>query len=281
MLLTGDFDGLVIKNNIKTMRLTSFDDTSATLTVWWWYNRHELVEFCARKGRRGIENLALIPGSVWAAPIQNIGAYGVEVESVIKTVKWFDLTSGNIRALNHRECHFAYRDSVFKHELKDKFFITHVTFVFSKEPQPHLEYGALGELSSDASLMDIVEKICNIRASKLPSISEMWTAWSFFKNPIISEEQFMEIQQSFPDIKHRIVDGEEPRYKLAAGQLLELAWVKKGEKEWMVGTYENHCLVLVNHGEKSGAKIRDFAQSLQQRVKGMTGISLEVEVNII
>ncbi|USN56334.1 MAG: FAD-binding protein [Candidatus Peribacteria bacterium] len=150
LLLTQDFDGLVIHNSIDTMRIISLDGDTMKVMVGGGVIRHDFVMRAAERSRRGAENLALIPGTVGAAPVQNIGAYGVEVKDVITSVKGFDLTTRDIRALNPIECHFGYRDSVFKHELKDKFFITHVTFQLSKNPSPRLEYKGLEDLQSKA-----------------------------------------------------------------------------------------------------------------------------------
>jgi len=210
ILFTQDLDKLVIKNNITTMRLRHQDESSVRLTVGWGYNRHQWVMFTTERGRWGLENLALIPGTVGASPIQNIGAYGTEVKDTIHAVKWFDLTTGNIRSLNALECDFAYRDSVFKHELKDNFFITHVTFKLSKIPKPNLSYPQLKKYlqaqnikEKDLTPLHVTNAIIAIRNQKLPSINDIGTAGSFFKNPTVSQKIYDQLLTQFPTLKSR------------------------------------------------------------------------------
>jgi UDP-N-acetylmuramate dehydrogenase len=293
VLLTQDYDGLVIHNSIDTMRILDIDEEKVKIMVGGGKSRHELVMRAAERGRWGIENLALIPGSVWAAPVQNIGAYGVEVKDVITSVKWFDLQTGDLRALNPMECHFGYRDSVFKHELKDKFFITHVTFVLSKKPNPRLTYRWLEDLSSGATPLDIVQKIIAIRQSKLPDETKIGTAGSFFRNPIVALDVYDKLCEEYTDLVGREMEDKDLKgcgriwkddrpvmMKLSAAQLIELAGFPRGTKDWSVGSYEDHALVLVNEGG-TGAEVRDFAQRIMRGVKDMFGVELDPEVRVI
>lgn len=280
MLLTQNYDGLVIRNAIDTMRIISLDDEKVRVMVGGGVLWHDLVMWAAERGRWGIENLALIPGTVGAAPVQNIGAYGVEVADVIKSVKGFDLQAGGIRALNRIECHFWYRDSAFKQELKGKFFITHITFELTKDGSPQLAYGALSDLQtkSDLTPMDVASAVMAIRESKLPDWTELGTAGSFFRNPVITRETYEELQGEYEDLVWWEL---EDWYKLSAGQLIELAGFPRGTRVGDVGNYEKHALVLVNHGDGTGAEVWDFAQSIVTGVKEKFWVDLVPEVNVL
>lgn len=211
ILLTQDFNGLIIHNSIDTMRIISLDGDRMKVMVGGGVIWHDFVLRAAERGRRGVENLALIPGTVGAAPVQNIGAYGVEVCDVITSVKGFDLSTRDIRALNPIECHFGYRQSAFKEELKDKFFITHVTFQLCKNPSPRLEYKGLERLREDyegwwtITPLDVVNKIIEIRESKLPDRHQLGTAGSFFRNPVVNRERYEQLLGEYGDLVGREV----------------------------------------------------------------------------
>ena len=390
LLSSERFEGLVIMNNILGKEIIEQDDTSITIQVWAGENRNDFVRRSIEQGYSGIENLVSIPWSVGAAPIQNIWAYGVEAKSVITNVKaimippvkgvdtpkWNGEVSGGLESevskprlqsdlvkLSNSQCNFSYRSSIFKTELKDQTFITHVVFKLQKYNQdsyiPTISYGAIRDkLSEKSPLIQgewrsqrvcpgakgdlggfenldphlLATTIADIRASKLPDRTKIWTAWSFFKNPIVSQEIFDKLQSQFPNLKwfptnipfnkHRhpvypersvfsgernewmqwtnVVEGSpestnlkhniesevsKPRLqsdlvKLSAGQLIDLSWLK-GITKWKVGTYQNHALVLVNHGWGTGKELTALAKHIQDTVRDTFGIMIEPEVNYV
>jgi UDP-N-acetylmuramate dehydrogenase len=282
ILLTKDFDGLVIKVNIKGLESETTGDkvflTAGAGEIW----KH-VVNYSVDHGFAGVENLSLIPGSVGAAPIQNIGAYGVELKDVFHDCHAFEISTGMIRHFNKADCKFSYRDSVFKSTLKGKYIITSVTFELSLIPHLHMEYGAIREeLQSRGiehpTIKDISEVVSHIRVSKLPDPSTIGNAGSFFKNPVVTVDKFGQLQSAFPDIVHFSVD--DGTQKISAGWMIEkCGW--KGKVVGETGTWKNQALVIVNHGNATGSDIYDLSSSIISDVKKHFDITLEREVNVL
>jgi UDP-N-acetylmuramate dehydrogenase len=282
MLFTKDFEGLVIHMGIKGIR--SQEDADVVLVtagggeVW-----NDLVNYCVANNFAGMENLSLIPGSVGASPIQNIGAYGVELMDIFHSCRAFELETGLFREFQKQECNFSYRDSIFKNELKNKYVITEVTYKLSKTFVPKLSYGAIiQELKErgilNPSIKNVSDVVSSIRVSKLPDPATIGNAGSFFKNPVITFSKFRHIQSAFPDIIHYVVDNE--YVKLAAGWLIEqCGW--KGKTVGHTGTWKNQALVLVNHGNATGEEILNLSADIIKSVHIKFGVMLEREVNII
>lgn len=282
ILFTKDFEGLVIKMNINYLKHEQKGDhvlvTAGAGIVW-----NDLVNYAVNHGFAGAENLSLIPGSVGASPIQNIGAYGVELKDILQSCQAYEIETGKILEFSNADCRFAYRDSIFKNELKGKVIITEVTFKLSLTANLNTSYGAISrELENrgvkNPTIKDISTVVSEIRVSKLPDPSTIGNAGSFFKNPIIPVEKFRHIQSTFPDIVHFSAgNGFE---KIAAGWLIEkIGW--KGKKVGEAGTWKNQALVLVNHGNASGTDIYQLSSQIISDVKEHFGIELEREVNII
>lgn len=289
ILITQNIQGLVIHNNIKGKKITYEDDECVIMKIGSGENRHTLVVETSEKNRRWIENLALIPWTVGAAPVQNIGAYGVEIQDSVLSVEGIDIQTGEKVTYTKQQCKFGYRDSIFKNKLGNKFFITHVTIQLSKKPNPQISYEKITELLHEngktretVTAKDIRETVIAIRKTKLPDIATIGTAWSFFKNPVVDVDIYKKLKEKFP----QIIAHEHPeknknkKWKLSAWQLLDICNCK-GKRDGDIWTYENHALVLVNYGNATGSEIRKFAQKLQKIVKDSTGIQLEPEVNII
>jgi len=297
MLLTQDrFAGLVIHNHILGKEILHEDDTSVVVRVGAGEIWHDFVLWTVQQWWGGIENLALIPGSVWAAPMQNIGAYGVEVKDVVEFVEYIDLSDGSKHILDTDSCQFGYRDSIFKRDLKDKVFITHVVFRLHKIPdsrlqtieQPYqfnLDYKDIQQeiVARDLdreqiSVADVADMVTVIRRRKLPDWTQIGTAGSFFKNPMVDVATWQRLSVSMSDLQgYPLADG---RVKLSAGQLIELAGLK-GIEKWPVGTYKNHALVLVHHGWWKGSDIVALAKEIQDAVYAKFGVWLEPEVNYV
>lgn len=282
ILFTRDFEGLVVKISIPGIE-ASVDgvnvDVAAGAGVVW----NDLVVYCVRNGYAGLENLSLIPGTVGASPIQNIGAYGVELKDVFKSCTAFHIASGAIRHFQFDDCKFGYRDSIFKNELRTQYIITSVTFKLSTVSEVNTQYGAIQqELSmrniSTPSISEVSDVVSQIRVGKLPDPSTIGNAGSFFKNPVIRKEQFSEIVSRFPEIVYYPVG--EDFIKVAAGWLIEQCGYK-GKIKGNTGTWKNQALVLVNHGGATGAEVYDFSERIIAQVHDRFGIKLEREVNIL
>ncbi len=283
LLFAGNFDGLVLKNEIGGIYFTegAADEVqvSAGGGVLW----NDLVSFCVERGFGGIENLSLIPGTVGAAPVQNIGAYGVELKDVFHSCKAFDTLEGRFSTFSKEDCRFAYRDSVFKSEMKGRYFITEVSLSLKKDSKVNLSYGAIrGELNlrgiSEPSIKDVSETVSRIRTSKLPDPSQYGNAGSFFKNPIIDVKKLDAILSDFLDIVYYPYQPD--LVKVAAGWLIEKAGLK-GVREGFVGTWPQQALVLVNFGNATGIEVYEFSEMVINRVEDLFGIRLEREVNLI
>lgn len=282
MLFTENFDGLVVKMDIQGISHEVEGNqvkVSAGGGVVW----NDLVNYCVDKGFAGLENLSLIPGTVGASPIQNIGAYGVELKDVFSWCEAFEIATGQLKTFGYDDCAFGYRDSVFKHALKGKYIITQVGFHLSQTAQLHTHYGAINaELEkrniADPNIADISSVVSHIRVSKLPDPKTIGNAGSFFKNPVIAQAAFEVLVQKFPEVVH--YPASEGKIKLAAGWLIEQCGFK-GMVVGNTGTWKNQALVLVNYGGASGQEVYDFSEQIIKAVQEKFGVGLEREVNIL
>ncbi|MCF7519965.1 UDP-N-acetylmuramate dehydrogenase [Pseudoalteromonas sp. L21] len=271
-----DYQGSVIHMTTKGVAIQEQSD-AFLFHVAAGENWHQLVAMTIANGMPGLENLALIPGTVGAAPVQNIGAYGVELEKFVSYVEYFDIATKTIKRLAKDECQFSYRDSIFKHALKNKAVITHVGLLLPKKWQPVLSYGPLQKLTQP-SPQQVFEQIIATRNSKLPNPSELANAGSFFKNPVISNEQLALLLQQYPNLPHYFVDSE--HHKVAAGWLIEQAGLK-GYKIAGVEVHQQQALVLVNHGNSNGDDLIKMVKHIQQQVWQKYQIALQHEVRLI
>lgn len=283
MLFTKDWDGLAMTMHLKGIQIVSEDEDFAIVKVQSAENWHEFVLWTLKNDLGGLENLSLIPGKVGTAPIQNIGAYGVEIKDSMTELTAFDLKSEEIRVFTNEECYFGYRDSVFKNIYKNQFLILDVSFKLSKRNhQLHTSYGAIqseldGKSISKPTIQDISRAVIEIRQSKLPDPKKIGNSGSFFKNPVIPKEQFEEIQKLHPTIPS-YPSGD--KVKVAAGWLIENAgW--KGKRVGEAGVHEKQALVLVNYGNATGKEIYELSQNIIEDIFEKFGIQLEREVNII
>ncbi len=283
ILFTKNFAGLVIKNNLNGISLIKEDANyfyvkAQSGEVW-----HNFVMYCIANNYAGVENLSLIPGNVGASPMQNIGAYGVEIKDVFYELEALNIKKNTVETFNYSNCKFGYRESVFKSELKNKYIILSVSFKLYKTPIFNTSYGAIEkELEamkvSDISIAAISKAVCNIRNSKLPNPTEIGNAGSFFKNPEIEKGQYILLKEKYPALVAYLLENK--NYKLAAGWLIEqCGW--KGKKVGDAGVHKNQALVLVNYGKAKGDEIYALSQQILDSVKEKFGIALEREVNII
>ena len=289
ILFTKNFDGLVLKNEIKGIKEFHEDNEYVFVKVGAGENWHQFVLHCIKRNWGGVENLSLIPGNVGAAPIQNIGAYGVEQKEVFLELEAFHLPDKKVYHFSLNDCEFEYRDSIFKKKKKDEFVILSVSYRLRKHPIFNTSYGAIekelermGEKS--LSIQAISQAVINIRSSKLPDPLSIPNAGSFFKNPVIGNSQFELLKAQFPEIVgYPLPDG---NVKLAAGWLIEhcgpnasTSW--KGYRKGDAGCHEKQALVLVNHGNAGGDEVFKMSEEILQSVYKMFGVELEREVNII
>lgn len=284
LLFLHDFEGLVIHMAIDGIKVENVDDRQVLVTAGAGVIWNDLVRFCVQHGYGGIENLTLIPGTVGAAPIQNIGAYGVEVESVFDHLEAWDLTTTGIKRFGKQDCRFGYRDSYFKNEGKDRYLITSVTLRLSKKPQLNLSYKALRQAASEkgidpekATISDISRLVEDIRTSKLPDPSKIGNSGSFFKNPVIPEKQYRDLALNYDGI---------PGYKSGNGIKVPAGWLIeqcgfKGGRYGNVGVYDRQALVLINRGGATGRDVFELSERIIEEVMQKFGIQLEHEVNII
>jgi len=284
MLLTKDIKKLVVHIDIKGISIDKEDEDFVYLTVNAGENWHEFVLFCVDNNYGGIENLSLIPGNVGTCPIQNIGAYGVEVKDTITKVEAIEIESQKLVSFSNAECNFGYRNSIFKNEVKGNYVISAVSFKLTKKNhQLNTSYGAIEtELVSknikNPSLKNISDAVIVIRKSKLPDPKEIGNSGSFFKNPVISEMLFVELQEEYPNIPSYKIS--ETEVKIPAGWLIEKAGFK-GKRFGNNGVHEKQALVLVNYGNATGEQIYQLAKKIQETILKQFRISLEIEVNII
>lgn len=241
-------------------------------------NWHDLVSLCIEQGINGLENLALIPGSVGAAPVQNIGAYGVEFANFCREVNFFEFASKKLITLSNHDCQFAYRDSIFKGRLYNKGIITQVTLDLPKDWQRKTSYHGLNTLPDTASAKTIMNAVISLRQSKLPEPNKLPNAGSFFKNPVVSKEMFEQLQSKYPSIPS--YPQENGDIKLAAGWLIEQSGLKGGMYK-DVGIHKNQALVLVNYGQGTGKDVLSLAKYIQQHIKAVFNIEITPEVRMI
>ncbi len=280
LLFTKNFEGVIIYPNLKGIEKVAEDESDVWLKVAAGENWDNFVAYCVENNLGGIENLSLIPGNVGATPIQNIGAYGVEVKDVIEKVEAVSVENGKNRTFTNHECKFGYRDSVFKNELKDKYIVTHVTYRLSKVHRFVTGYGRLeAELNNyaETNIQNIRKAVISIRSKKLPDPKELGNAGSFFKNPIVEKERADTLKKHFPRMPYYTVDGS--RVKLSAAWLIDTCkW--KGKRLNNTGTYKKQPLVIVNYGNATGEEIFEFSKRIQKTVINQFAIQLEPEVNI-
>lgn len=283
ILFTRDVDGLILKNELKGIELVNEDADHYYVKAMAGENWHNFVWFCIENGYAGIENLSLIPGNVGASPMQNIGAYGVEVKDVFHSLEAWHINEKHNETFYLKDCEFGYRESVFKEKYRNRFIITSVTYRLRKSPVFHTEYGAIAqELErmkvQELTIKDIATAVINIRRSKLPDPTQIGNAGSFFKNPTISSSHFNRLQESFPNIVGYATT--ENKVKLAAGWLIEqCGW--KGFRKGDAGCHQSQALVLVNYGNATGADIFMLSTQIVESVFDKFGVRLEREVNIV
>ena len=282
LLFTKNFNGLVIKNNLKGIDIVKQDADFVYVKAAAGENWHQFVLWCVNHNYGGIENLSLIPGCVGASPMQNIGAYGVEIKDVCHEVNTIDVQSGEEKIFSNADCQFGYRESVFKHIYKNKYLITSVVFKLNKKPVFNTSYGAIEqELKTmgvtQPSVKAISDAVITIRSSKLPDPAKIGNAGSFFKNPEVSKQKHDELKQQHPNLVAYLLDN--GNYKLAAGWLIEQCGFK-GKRFGDAGVHVNQALVLVNYGNASGSEIYNLSQQVLDAVQNTFGVTLEREVNI-
>lgn len=283
LLLTKNFDGIVLKNEIKGVELISEDEMhyyvkSNAGEVW-----HSFVMHCIKNNYAGVENLSLIPGCVGASPMQNIGAYGVEIKDVFESLEAVNVKDGSIKTFRLEECAFGYRESIFKRKEKDNWIITSVTFRLNKRPVLNTAYGAIEEeldrMNLDTiTIKDVSQAVINIRSSKLPNPKEIGNAGSFFKNPVVPMSVYDEIKKHYNSAPCYPIN--ETEVKIPAGWLIETAgW--KGKNMGTYGVHAKQALVLVNYRGATGKEIYDLSTVIINDIRIKFGIELEREVNII
>lgn len=283
LLLTKDFDGLVLKNEIKGIEVISETANEVLIRsgageVW-----HEFVLYCISKNYCGIENLSLIPGSVGASPMQNIGAYGVEIKDVFDKLEAVEIATGEIHTFDNETCEFGYRESIFKHAVKNQYVITNVYFKLSKTQNTNTSYGAINQQLEvmgiiNPTIKDVSDAVIAIRSSKLPNPKEIGNAGSFFKNPVIEHAHYQEILKNYPNAPSYPVG--EQHVKVPAGWLIETAgW--KGKVVGETGVHKNQALVLVNYGDATGKEIYQLSTDIIEDIERKFKILLTREVNIL
>ncbi|UYQ91619.1 UDP-N-acetylmuramate dehydrogenase [Chitinophaga horti] len=283
VLLTKDFDGLVLKNEIKGIHAVREDEDHVYVKAGAGENWHGFVQYCIQHNLSGLENLSLIPGNVGASPMQNIGAYGVEIKDTFYELSALHMNDHSVVNFNNAACDFGYRESVFKRQYKGQFAILSVIYKLNKKHHFNTTYGAIEqELAhmgiNHLSLQAISQAVINIRSSKLPNPAEIGNAGSFFKNPEIEASQYESLKATFPElVAYPLANG---RYKLAAGWLIEQCGLK-GYRKGDAGVHAKQALVLVNYGGATGQEIYDLSTHVLDTVRSKFGVSLEREVNII
>jgi len=283
LLFSKDYEGTILLNQIRGKEIIKETKDHVFIKINGGENWSLLVDFVVAKNWGGIENLSLIPGTIGAAPVQNIGAYGVELQDVFVSLTAVDLGSGELKKFDKDECEFEYRNSIFKTKFAGIYFITDVTLRLNKKPTLNLEYGPLkaefnGKAVDSISVADVSEAVKKIRRSKLPDPAQIGNAGSFFKNPIISGKKLAELKNIYPKIPFYTTSI--GMYKLAAGWLIEqCGW--KGKRIGDAGVHEKQALVLVNYGESSGNEILQLSEQILESVLEKFGVLLEREVRVI
>ncbi|NMM49211.1 UDP-N-acetylmuramate dehydrogenase [Marinigracilibium pacificum] len=283
ILFRNNPNGLTIVNKLTGIEVIKENNSEVELTVGAGEIWHEFVLSCLEKGYYGIENLSLIPGTVGAAPMQNIGAYGVEIKEVFKYLDAINKETGELERFSNEECHFGYRTSVFKTTQRDKYIIAKVTFKLSKIPNVNISYGAISgtleKMGIDSPTpQDVSKAVIKIRSSKLPDPKQIGNAGSFFKNPSIEKALYSKLKEEYPEIPG--YDQPDNTVKVPAGWLIEqCGW--KGKKVGNTGSHKDQALVLVNYGNATGDEIFNLSEDILISVKNKFGINLEREVNVI
>ena len=281
MLLTSDIKKLVVHLNLKGVIVNDTDKNVVYVTSEAGENWHEFVLWCISQNYGGLENLSLIPGNVGTSPIQNIGAYGVEIKDTFHQLEALEIETGKTKIFKIKDCNFGYRDSVFKNELKGKYIIVNITFKLTKDNHKiNTSYGAIKELLQNKetpTIKDISNAIISIRQSKLPDPKEIGNSGSFFKNPVIPSNLFETIQEKYPTIPHYVISKNE--VKIPAGWLIEQCGFK-GKRFGDAGVHTKQALVLVNYNNATGKEIYSLAQKIQEKVKEIFNIELAIEVTI-
>lgn len=284
MLLTTDIEALVLHINLKGIEIVNETDEKVTVKAMAGENWHEFVLWCLSRNYGGIENLSLIPGNVGTAPIQNIGAYGIELKDVFASCEAINIQNQLTKVFTKSDCEFDYRESIFKQKLRGQYIITSVNFELTKTNHSiNMDYGAIKEELDinkiiRPTIKDISDAVIKIRQSKLPDPKEIGNSGSFFKNPVISNSQYEVLKQNFPEVPSYKVSNTET--KVPAGWLIEKAGFK-GKRFENYGVHKKQALVLVNYGNAKGSDILKLAQLIQKTVKCLFNIDIETEVNII
>ncbi|MCO6162497.1 UDP-N-acetylmuramate dehydrogenase [Flavobacterium sp. NRK F7] len=284
MLLTKNIDKLVVHVDLKGIEIVDTNDDFVWVKAQAGENWHQFVLYCIEKNYGGLENLSLIPGNVGTTPIQNIGAYGVEIKDTFFCCEAMEIATQKLVTFDKESCAFGYRESIFKNELKNQYIITSVTFKLTKKNHKlNTSYGAIEEELakqniSNPSLKEVSNAVIAIRQSKLPDPKELGNSGSFFKNPIVSKQIYEQVKLKYPNMPHYPVS--ETEVKVPAGWLIEQAGFK-GKRFGDAGIHKNQALVLVNYGTATGTEILEVAQNIQKTILEQFGISIEAEVNII
>lgn len=281
LLLVNDFDGLMIHPNVPGVQVVHETRNQVWVEVGAGEDWDRLVDYCVKSEYYGLENLSLIPGTVGAAPVQNIGAYGIEVKDFVDTVNGFDLQTMTSYSIPAEECNFSYRNSIFKNELKNRFIVTSVIFRLEKFPDFKLDYGTLKaevEKLGELTPLNVRKAVIAIRQSKLPDPEELGNAGSFFKNPVVATEFAEKLKANYPELPaYPMADG---KTKLAAGWLIDqCSW--KGFRDGDAGVHANQALVLVNYGAASGKELFQLSEKIKTSVLTKFGVKLEPEANIL
>lgn len=282
ILFTKDFDGLVIHNQIKGIERTEENSDHVKLRIGAGENWHQLVIHCITQNFCGIENLSLIPGTVGAAPIQNIGAYGVEIKDHLHCVETIDVATQKKHYFSHSDCEFHYRDSIFKNKLKNKHIVTHVTLKLRKKPEFHISYGGIKNTLAtmnvkELSIKAISDAVIHLRNQKLPDPKKLGNAGSFFKNPIIDNHSFRILQKKYPNMPFYTLPNN--HFKIPAAWLIEQCGFK-GKRFHNIGVHKDQPLVLVNYKETQGSALLALSKDIQHATLDKFGIQLTPEVNI-
>ena len=283
LLFTRDFEGVVLKINLLGKEKIQETDDFVWVKAYAGENWHNFVEYCIQNGWGGVENLSLIPGTVGAAPMQNIGAYGAEIKDTFSYLDAYHIATGQIHRFGNAECRFGYRESIFKNEVKGQYVIVSVVFKLAKKPHLNFSYGdiqaTLNKKNIAPSIASISEAVIEIRQSKLPNPAEIGNAGSFFKNPYISKNQLEELKTHYP-LLPSYPTQDENCVKVPAGWLIEhCGW--KGYRQGDAGVHSKQALVLVNYGKAQGKEIYDLSEKIKKSVEEKFGVVLHTEVNIV
>ena len=278
LLFTGDYDGVLLHSAMRDTQVVSQTDTTIDIEAQAGLVMDDLVAHTVAQGLWGLENLSYIPGEVGASAVQNVGAYGVEAKDVIIAVKTIAVADGTERVFSNAECHYGYRDSIFKNQLKGQYIVTSVIYRLSKTPKPVLDYGHLRAVTGDTPTpQQVREAVTTIRQQKLPEVNEIGSAGSFFKNPVVPTEQFQALLAQYPTMPHFAVEG---GVKIPAAWLIEqCGW--KGKRLGGAQVYDKQPLVLVNADQATPQDVMTLAEQICQSVKTRFNITINPEVNYI